>query len=55
MVHRLQKNCWNSPSATARNVAVVFELRLPNRRALPDPEAVNCGLRGAFAVAIFGK
>src|SRR5207253_5941767 len=26
----LPKNCWNWPIAAARNVTVVFELRLPN-------------------------
>jgi hypothetical protein len=45
----LPKNCWNWPIATARNVTVAFELRLPNRAPWLKAEVVERACGGACA------
>ncbi|WP_246173938.1 hypothetical protein [Bradyrhizobium paxllaeri] len=37
----LPKNCWNWPSAAARNVIDMFEIHLPNPAPLADSGAVE--------------
>src|SRR5207237_10604102 len=50
----LPKNCWNWPIAAARNVTVVFELRLPNR-ALRLKAEVRARAGGGASRCNFGK